>query len=82
LHGPVHRARRLRGDDVRLAGGVVPNLGVYPSPEVQRERDLERDHDQKEAVGEGQEQPEPQAHSSSGKVNRKPTPRTVWRNRG
>src|SRR5262249_15070642 len=82
LRGPVHRARCPRGHDVRLPCSVVPHLRVDAPPQIQRERHLERDHDQQEAVREGEEQPGPEAHSSSGVANRKPTPRTVCRNRG
>ena len=78
LLGALHLPRGAGGDDERLPGRLVLDLGVDPPSQVERERHLERDNDQQQHVRERGQQLQAETHStSSGDEKRKPTPRTV-----
>ena len=88
LHQPLELAAVAEpaggagGDQLRLAPGVVLDLGVHALRQVQRERHLERHDHEHEHVREREDEPRAEAHSSSAAAKRKPTPRTVWMKRG
>ena len=73
--------RRGGGHHVGLSPGLKPNLLVLTVAERQRERHAERDEGQQQDVRQRQHQAAAKAYGpiSSGALNRKPTPRTVWR---
>ena len=69
-----------RGHERGLAERLRLDLGVDAVAQADDERDLEGDDCEHQHVGERQQQAEAKAYeSSSGAVNRKPTPRTVCR---
>ena len=67
-------------DELGLAHRLRLHFGVDAVADADDERDLERDDREHQHVGERQQESEAEAYeSSSGAVNRKPTPRTVCR---